>query len=87
MKIVTVNKVAETVTLKNTSTNPVSLTGWHMCSITGNQQHPIGGTLYPGQSATFPGPTGSIWNNDKKDDGALYNADGQLVSYWFDSDG
>jgi hypothetical protein len=81
VRIVTINKVAETVTLQNVSTNAIDLTGWTMCSITGNQQHPIFGTLAPGQSVVFPGPAGNIWNNSVEDDGALYNPDGQLVSY------
>ncbi len=53
-------------------------------SITGNQQHPISGTLAPGQSRTYPGPADTIWNNTTQDDGALYNERGQLVRYWPD---
>lgn len=82
VQIVEINKVAETVTLKNVGTTIVDLTDWHMCSITGNQQHPISGTLAPGASQTFPGPSGSIWNNSSPDPGALYNPAGQLVSYF-----
>jgi hypothetical protein len=82
VRIVTINKVAETVTLKNVSTSAIDLTGWTMCSITGNQEHPIGGTLTPGASQTFAGPTGNIWNNSVPDPGALYNPAGQLVSYF-----
>jgi hypothetical protein len=82
IRIMSINKVAETVTLQNVSTTAISLSGWTMCSITGNQQHPIGGTLAAGQSQTFPGPAGSIWNNTAEDDGALYNPSGQLVSYF-----
>jgi hypothetical protein len=55
-----------------------------MCSITGNQHHPIGGTLAPGQSQTFGNPGGPIWNNSSPDPGALYNPNGQLVSYYPD---
>ncbi|NTU81969.1 MAG: lamin tail domain-containing protein [Chloroflexales bacterium] len=82
--IVAINKDAETVTLQNVSPNPVSLDGWTMCSIRGHQRHPISGTLSPGQSHTYPGPDGYIWNNSEQDDGALYNAQGQLISYWRD---
>ena len=28
--------------------------------------------------------SGFIWNNTERDDGALYNSSGQLVSYWID---
>src|SRR4051812_20592283 len=82
VKITNINKVAETVTLKNVSASTIDLTGWQMCSITGNQHHPIGGTLAPGASQTFPGPAANIWNNSAPDPGALYNPNGQLVSYF-----
>ena len=82
VRITAINKVAETVTLKNVSASTIDLTGWQMCSITGNQHHPISGTLAPGASQTFPGPAGSIWNNSSPDPGALYNPNGQLVSYF-----
>jgi len=84
VQITAIDKATETVTLKNVSPDPIDLTGWHMCSIKGNQEHPIGGTLAPGQEQTFPGPTGNIWSNSERDDGALYNPNGQLVSYWKD---
>jgi hypothetical protein len=83
--IVGINKVTEVVTLKNVSPDPINLDGWHMCSIKGNQQHPIGGALAPGEQKDFPGPMASIWSNSDEDDGALYNAQGQLVSYWRDA--
>lgn len=84
IRITAINKDAETVTLQNISADLVDLNGWRMCSITGNQDHPIGGTLAPGQSQTFAGPASNIWNNREQDDGALYNERGQLVSYWRD---
>lgn len=79
-----INKQAETVTLRNVSAVAVDLTGWRMCSITGGQQHPISGTLAPGESRSFPGPSAPIWNNGSSDPGALWNTSGQLVSYWPD---
>ena len=69
------------MTLQNISGDAIDLTGWHMCSITGNQEHPIGGTLSPGQTTTFLNTGGPIWNNASSDPGALYNPGGQLVSY------
>jgi hypothetical protein len=81
-----INKIAETVTLKNMTTgDTIDLSGWEMCSITGNQHHPIGGTLAPGQTRSFGNAGGPIWNNIDRDDGALYNPNGQLVSYLVDS--
>ncbi|MCU0493622.1 MAG: lamin tail domain-containing protein [Chloroflexaceae bacterium] len=84
VRIVGVDKGREIVTLQNVSNEAVSLDGWIMCSIRGNQQHPIGGTLAPNETREFPGPQGTIWSNNDKDDGALYNPQGQLVSYWND---
>jgi hypothetical protein len=81
-----IDKRGETVTLKNVSGEVVDLNGWHMCSIKGNQEHPIGGTLAAGETKTFNGPQDTIWNNGGQDDGSLYNAQGQLVSYWHDPD-
>jgi len=80
--IVGVNKGTEVVTLKNVSPDAISLDGWHMCSIKGNQEHPISGPLAPGEQKDFPGPAGNIWSNSESDPGALYNDKGQLVSYW-----
>lgn len=84
VRITSINKVAETVTLQNVSTGPIDLAGWNMCSITGNQHHPIGGTLGAGETKTFSNTGGPIWNNSARDDGALYNPAGQLVSYFVD---
>lgn len=82
VRIVTVDKSAETVTLQNVSPDPINLDGWRMCSIKGNQQHPIGGPLAPNETKVFPGPEGLIWNNSESDPGALYDPEGRLVSYW-----
>lgn len=84
VRITHIDKAAETVTLQNIGPDIIDLGGWHMCSIRGNQEHPIGGTLTPGETRVFSGPDGNIWNNREQDDGALYNANGQLVSYWRD---
>ncbi|MBN1888786.1 MAG: lamin tail domain-containing protein [Thermoflexales bacterium] len=88
VRIVTVYKAAtpEAVKLENLSVYTVDLSGWRMCSITGNQEHTgIGGMLAPGEVKDFPRTGGgTIWNNSDRDDGALYNAAGQLVSYWID---
>jgi hypothetical protein len=85
INIVTVDKRAEAVHLQNVSGEAVNLDGWIMCSIRGNQQHDgIGGVIAPGETRVFYYTTGNIWNNSEKDDGALYNPQGQLVSYWND---
>jgi hypothetical protein len=82
--IVTVDKVAETVTLRNVSTSNVDLTGWRMCSITGGQTHDgVSGVLAPGATQIYShSGSSTIWNNFLSDPGALYTTDGRLVSYW-----
>jgi hypothetical protein len=84
VKIVAIDKQEEIVTLQNVSGEAVNLDGWHMCSIRGNQQHPVSGPLAPGETKMFSGPEGTIWSNENDDDGTLYNPQGQLVSYWND---
>jgi hypothetical protein len=86
IRIVTVDKAAEVVRLQNVSAAAVNLDGWKMCSIRGNQLHEgIGGTLGPGETRDYSHTNpGNIWSNSEPDDGALYNANGQLVSYWVD---
>ncbi len=84
VRIVSIDKRQETVTLQNVSGVPIDLTGWHMCSVKGNQEHPIGGVLAPNETKIFPGPPGNIWANGDLDDGELYNSEGRLVSYWVD---
>jgi hypothetical protein len=81
VRITTIDKQAETVTLQNVSSQSVDLTGWRMCSITGGQTHPISGSLAAGESQTFVNPSGLIWNNQDPDPGALYTPDGRLASY------
>lgn len=83
VRIVTIDKQAETVTLENISAAPVTLDGWLMCSLTGAQAHPgIGGSLAPGESRVFPNAGNNIWSNSDPDPGALYDAQGQIVSYY-----
>lgn len=85
--IVSIDKETESVMLRNVSTEAVNLDGWHMCSIKGNQEHlGIGGMLAAGETKDFKHQGGYIWSNSDTDDGALYNANGQLVSYWKDNE-
>jgi lamin tail-like protein len=76
-----IDKGGEIVALRNVSPTTVDLTGWHMCSINGDQEHPgISGLLAPGQVRSFFNG-GGIWHDTQRDDGALYNAAGQLIAY------
>ena len=81
IRIVSIDNAAETVTLRNVSSASIDLTGWQTCSITGNQQHPLSGTLGAGATTVFRNTGGPIWNNSSRDDGALYDPEGHLVSY------
>lgn len=83
--IVAVDKRAELVTLKNVGSDPIDFGGWTMCSLRGAQRHPLAGVIAPGETKEFPGAAGqSIWSNTGHDDGALFDAQGRLVSYWRD---
>ena len=82
VQIVAINKRAETVTLKNVSGEAIDIAGWTMCSIKGGQQHAISGVLAPGAQQVFENTGKQIWNNSERDAGALYDAEGHLVSYW-----
>lgn len=77
--IVTVNKAAETVTLRNDSAEPVNLGPWRVLSVTGGQDHPISGVLQPGETRVFPGPAGNIWNNSESDPAQLIDPNGNVV--------
>ncbi|HMP43350.1 MAG TPA: phospholipase D-like domain-containing protein, partial [Roseiflexaceae bacterium] len=85
VQIMAVDKVAETVTLRNAGAIPVDLNGWVVCSITGGQRHPgISGSLAPGESRVFTNNGGPIWNNSSSDPAALYDALGRLISFLAD---
>lgn len=94
LMISTVDLSGEIVTLMNSSDNAVNLTGWKLVSEKGNQTFsfpsgttlPAGGTLKVASGKNAHAGTNvlvwteeNIWNNDG-DPGALYNAQGQLVS-------
>ncbi len=78
--IVSVDKQAETVTLRNDGTTPVNLDSWTVLSVLGGQYHPISGTLEPGQTRVFPGPARNIWNNSEHDPAELRDPTGKVIS-------
>ena len=88
IRIVDILKSAmpEVVVLENVTDNSVDVTNFHMCSIRGDQEHVgIKGVIPPNTTASFTySGSGSIWNNNEQDDGALYSATGDLISYWVD---
>lgn len=94
VKISSIDLSAEIVTILNSSSKPVDLTGWKLVSETGNQTYhfpsgtsiPAGGMLKVESGKKAHAGTNilvwsnaNIWNNDG-DPGALYDDGGQLVS-------
>lgn len=88
VRLTQLDRVQEFVILTNTSTAPVNLGNWRICSVTGNQLHasiPDTITINPGQELTIDRQAATaIWNNLTQDDAMLYDANGSLVSYWVD---
>jgi hypothetical protein len=80
--ISSINKPAEVVVLQNVSANDIDLTGWAMCSLTGDQHHPIGGLLGAGATAAYTNEGAEVWEDLESDPGALYDPSGTLVSYY-----
>ncbi len=78
------DKVVETVTLRNLSGAAVVLDGWRICSIRGNQLHAtLSGSLAAGETRVIPSQSGTnVWSDNDSDDGALYDAKGSLISFW-----
>lgn len=94
VELSTIDLTGEVVTITNSSNTAVNLTGWELVSVMGNQTFifPAGTTLTSGGSLKVvsgekaQAGTGmlvwtqsNIWNNDG-DPGALYDAQGNLVS-------
>jgi micrococcal nuclease len=86
IQIIEINKKAEIVTLENVGSSPIDLSDWTLCSLTGAQQHEgfTGVTIEAGETRSLLHLGNSIWLNDAADDGALYDPDGNLISYWAD---
>lgn len=84
VRIVMVDKVAETVMIENVTARAINLTDWRMCSIRGGQEHPISGLIEAGAMRVLPAPPSNIWSNSERDPGALYDGEGRLISYWPD---
>jgi hypothetical protein len=86
IKIVSVDKSGETVTVQNISAEAVNIDGWKICSIRGNQLHAtLAGSLAAGETKVIPSQAGGlIWSNNDPDDATLYNGNGSLISFWDD---
>ena len=94
VEIISVNKSAETVTIKNNGTTDVLMSYWYLVSVTGNQRFVFPSCyLKAGASLTVAsgGASGDliwtnsdVWNNSKSNPAQLYNVEGELISS-FDS--
>lgn len=87
--IVSVDKRAEYVVIRNTGGTDVDLRGWTLLSEKGNQACALGGILNAGASLTISamgtvagyncGFGNNIWNNSERDPAALIAPDGTVV--------
>jgi hypothetical protein len=85
IRILSLDKETEVFALQNVSDTPVDLTGWTLCSVNGVQQHNgMNVLIQPTEIKRFVYPGAAVWSNEERDDAALYNPQGQLISYWFD---
>lgn len=85
VKIAHVDKQAGVVTLHNISSKTIDLTGWKIVCVETNQIHQVlRGTLLPGDKSIVSTTDKNIWNADRHNDGALYDEQGKLISYWND---
>jgi beta-lactamase superfamily II metal-dependent hydrolase len=89
VKIISVNKVSEIVTIRNEGAADVDMTGWVLVSVKGNQRYTFPSyTLKAGKSVTVAsgGASGdlfwtsaNIWNNSESDPAELYDSQGILI--------
>ncbi|MCY7309682.1 MAG: hypothetical protein LH619_02790, partial [Chitinophagaceae bacterium] len=65
VKIMAIDKSAETVTIKNVSTSAVDMSNWIVCSVNGGQQHALlSGSISANETRVIARQAGSnIWNN------------------------
>jgi len=92
IRIISVDKRAEYVDIRNDGDQAQDLGGWVLVSVKGNQACNLGGVLNPGETlriwalAEDAGQGGyncnfgsNIWNNSEPDPANLYDAGGQLI--------
>ncbi|WP_139998141.1 thermonuclease family protein [Paenibacillus paridis] len=98
--IVDVDKVAELVTITNTTNDAIPMNGWKLVSVRGNQTFPFGPYILEANQKVIVssadeavtsdsdilqwGAT-NIWNNKESDPAELYNQYNELVSVWEDN--
>ena len=91
-----VDKVKEVVTLTNSGSAPLDISGWWLVSLRGKQsyQFPPQTTIAPGQVLGVVSGTASgthrfrqrnVWNNTRPDPAELRRTDGRIVAVWDDT--
>ncbi len=86
LRLVEISKKSEVVTLENVSSNDIDLSDWTLCSLGGGERHVgfDGVTIEAGDTRSLLHVGDRIWDTEGSDDGALYDPDGNLISYWDD---
>jgi hypothetical protein len=86
LRLVEVGKKAEIVTLENVSSTDIDLSDWTLCSLAGGERHLgfDGITIEAGETRRLLHAGERIWDTEGSDDGALYDPEGTLISYWDD---
>lgn len=70
--------------LKNVGSEPIDLSGWTMCSLRAAAHHAGAGVIAASETKDFPAPASRSGATAATDYGALFDTQGQLVSYWQD---
>ncbi len=97
VSILSLDKKAEVITIKNNSSVPVDLTGWVIVSVKGDQRFTFpsftlepNATVKVGDSKSNTGITfhwlegKGTWNNSESDPAKLYDSKGNLISVYND---
>jgi hypothetical protein len=86
LRLVEISKKSEVVTLENVSSNDIDLSDWTLCSLGGGERHRgfDGVTIEAGDTRRLLHAGDRVWDTEGSDDGALYDPDGNLISYWDD---
>ena len=94
--IESIDKIGEIAVLYNSTEEKISMSGWVLLSVRGNQAFvfPEGAEIAGGERITvsssgnddgdFLWGEGNIWNNKESDPGVLYNALGEEIYYFAD---
>jgi hypothetical protein len=87
LRLVEISKKTEIVTLENVSSQNIDLSDWTLCSLAGGERHKgfEGIIIEAGDTRRLVHAGDRIWDTEGSDDGALYDPDGNLISFWVDT--